>query len=89
MEIMELKAKPTRTVPEAKAKTRRLRLLGFIQEFKDELKRVSWTTKSELMFCTKIVVITTFLLGMAIYFTDLLIKGALDSIALLVNAVFG
>jgi len=89
MEAMELKVKQTRTISDVKRQTGRLRILGFIQNFKDELKRVSWTTKAELLFCTKIVVGATFVFGMAIYLSDLAIKTTLDSISFLMHAIFG
>jgi preprotein translocase subunit SecE len=56
-----------------------------IREFKDELKKVSWTTKEELKLFTKIVVGTIFTFGLGIYFADLVIKGFLQLIGRLVH----
>lgn len=65
------------------------RVFTFIQDLKEELKKVSWTTQAELIFSTKMVVGTTFFLGLGIYLIDLLIKGCLDTITLIVQSVFG
>jgi len=56
-----------------------------IREYKDELKRVSWTTKEELKLFTKVVVGTTFAFGLGIYLVDLVIKGTLHLIGRLVH----
>ena len=63
--------------------------VGYIRELKEELKKVTWTTKDELIFCTKIVVGSTFILGIGIYFIDLIIKGALNGFGSLVRLIFG
>lgn len=62
---------------------------SFVKELREELKKVSWTTKDELKFSTKIVIGSTFFLGLGIYLFDLVIKGALDLIALIVHFLFG
>jgi preprotein translocase subunit SecE len=66
-----------------------MRFFGYIQELKAELRKVSWTTKEELKFSTKAVIGTTFVLGLSIYLIDLVIKGGLDSISLVVRYIFG
>ncbi|MGE5195933.1 MAG: preprotein translocase subunit SecE [Anaerolineae bacterium] len=82
---MELKAKPIRSTPEVS----RQRILGFIKELKEELKKVNWTTKAELQFCTKIVIAATFAFGLGIYVIDLLIKSCLDLVKVVVHLIFG
>lgn len=62
---------------------------NYIRELKEELKKVTWTTKEELITFTKIVVGSTFFLGMGIYAVDLSIKGVLNSFAGLVHLIFG
>ena len=57
----------------------------FVQDLKEELKKVSWTTKEELLSCTKVVVLSTFIFGMGIYLVDLMIKGVLQSIKLITH----
>jgi len=62
---------------------------AFVQDLKEELKKVSWTTQDELKFSTKMVVGTTFFLGMGIYLVDLMIKSCLDLVTLFVHFIFG
>ena len=62
---------------------------SYITELKEELKKVTWTTKEELIFFTKIVVGATFILGLGIYAVDLSIKGVLNGFAALVHLIFG
>lgn len=67
---MEVKSKK----PPMEKKSRK-DLFAFIGNLKEELKKVSWTTKAELLSATKIVVIGTFSFGIGIYGVDLIIKG--------------
>lgn len=74
MAAMEVRAKRSvKTLDKAKKKK-----IGYLQQLKDELKKVTWTSKEELALCTKIVLGVTFAFGIGIYLVDLLIKGALD-----------
>ena len=73
----------------AQAALKRKNREGFLQGLKDELKKVSWTTREELRLSTKVVIMATFVLGLGIYFADLVIKGCLDLIALTAQAIFG
>jgi len=73
--------------PARESKTRRF--FSFIQELKEELRKVSWTTKEELTFATKAVIGSIFVLGLSIYVVDLFIKGILDFISLAVRYMFG
>lgn len=82
---METKAKPTHAGSESSKR----QAFSYVQELKEELKKVTWTTKAELVTCTKIVIGATFVFGLGIYIADLLIKGVLDGFAGLVHMVFG
>ena len=62
---------------------------SYINELKEELKKVTWTTKDELILFTKIVVVATFSLGLGIYGVDLLIKGVLNGFGALIHLIFG
>jgi preprotein translocase subunit SecE len=62
---------------------------NFFHEVKEELKKVSWTSKDELKVCTKIVIGATFVLGVGIYIADLVLKGALNGISKLVYVIGG
>jgi preprotein translocase subunit SecE len=68
---------------------KRKSLFTYIQELKDELKKVSWTTSEELKFSTKMVVLTTVFFGLGIYLVDFFIKGSLDSIRTVLHFIFG
>lgn len=61
----------------------------FLRDLKEELRKVSWTSREELAFATKAVVGTTFFMGLSIYFVDLVIKGSLDVVAWVVRYIFG
>ncbi len=88
---MEIKVNPSRTRSDAKEQqaSKKRSSLAYIQELKEELRKVSWTSKDELFFATKMVVGATFLLGLGIYLVDMVIKGCLDLISLSVHLIFG
>jgi preprotein translocase subunit SecE len=69
--------------------TKRFKAAVVIREFKEELKKVSWTTKDELKLFTKIVIGATFVFGLGIYLVDLIIKGCLHQIGNIVRWIFG
>jgi preprotein translocase subunit SecE len=75
--------------PAQQASNKKKSASSFVQELKEELKKVSWTTKQELRLSIKVVIGATFLFGLGIYLFDLAIKGALDFIALVVHFIFG
>ena len=65
------------------------RKTSYFKEVKEEMKKVSWTPKKELIFCTKAVIIATFFFGLSIYAVDLGIQGILRMAALVVQRIFG
>jgi preprotein translocase subunit SecE len=80
-----VKAKSTRVLVSNKEKKK----LSYLQEFKDELKKVSWTSKEELRVCAKIVIGAIFLFGLGIYIIDLLIRFTLNGIESIARMIFG
>ncbi len=88
---MDAKLNQTRLSTDAPAQqaSKKKRLFNYIQELKEELKKVSWTTKDELNLSTKLVIGATFFFGIGIYLFDLVIKGCLDFVALVVHFIFG
>lgn len=54
--------------------------VNFGHEIKQELKKIEWTTKEELRAYTKMVVISTFVFGIGVYFTDLLVQSFLSGV---------
>jgi preprotein translocase subunit SecE len=89
---MDVKLNQTRLTTDAHAKQasrKKKRVFDYLQELKEELKKVSWTTKEELKLSTRVVIGAIFFFGLGIYFFDLVIKGCLDFIALVVHFIFG
>lgn len=71
------------------SKKKRQSLFAFISGLKEELKKVSWTTKPELLSATKIVILSTFCFGIGIYGVDLVVKGALETLKRALLFLFG
>jgi len=71
------------------SKKKKKGLLTFISELKEELKKVSWTTKAELISATKIVIGATFCFGIGIYLVDFVIKGGLELVKRTALFIFG
>lgn len=74
---------------EARIKSSNPLRAGYLQELKNELKQVTWTSKTDLVMFTKIVVSATFVFGLGIYGVDLLIKGCLAGFKTLIYLIFG
>ncbi len=60
----------------------------FLAEVKEEFGKINWTSPDELRAYTKIVVATTFLFGMGIYFMDVIIQVVLNTLGSVVR-LFG
>ena len=71
----------------AKKKKAKAKKTHFFQDMKEEMKKVSWTTKEELGTCTKIVIGAVFALGLGIYVVDLVIRYALQGIGGLIRLI--
>ena len=56
---------------------------NYFRQVQEELKKVSWTSKQELLLSTKIVVIATFVCGIGIYFADIIIRMILNGVSML------
>jgi preprotein translocase subunit SecE len=63
--------------------------VSFFREVINELKKVTWTTRPELMFSTKSVVLTIFIFGFGIYLCDLVIHGAIDGLGAIMRMILG
>ncbi|MFZ0565152.1 MAG: preprotein translocase subunit SecE [Chlamydiales bacterium] len=66
-----------------------LKVVEFVGEVKQELKKVEWTDKEELKSYTKIVLLSIFFFGMFVYFIDLIIQGVLGSFNLIIKFFTG
>lgn len=65
------------------------KVIDFVGNVKQELKKVEWTSKDELKSYTKIVLVSTLFFGMFVYFIDLIIQGLLGGINMLVKFFIG
>lgn len=85
METMEAKIKQSRFTSEASKQ----KATSYVRDLREEVQKITWTTKSELVFCTKLVIGATFVLGLGIYLIDLVVKGGLDTINTAIRFIFG
>lgn len=77
-------SKEARDVPVTEVKSK-----DFLGDVKAELKKISWTTPEELRTYTKIVIGATFLFGMGVYFTDLIIQFVLNVLESTIRLIGG
>lgn len=62
---------------------------SYLQDFKSEFNKITWTSKPELQTYTMIVVAATFICGMGVYFVDLAIRTCLSSLEMVTRFIFG
>ncbi|MCB1106707.1 MAG: preprotein translocase subunit SecE [Chlamydiia bacterium] len=87
-----MKKKPDMSVSQKIAelnaiKKKKAKKSSFFHDMKEEMKRVSWTTKEELQTCGKIVIGAIFVLGLAIYIIDLFLRLSMSGIGNLVRLI--
>ena len=63
--------------------------VDFIGNIKAEFKKISWTEKEELRAYTKIVVGATFIFGMLVFTTDLVIQKTLTGLTEIFKFIIG
>lgn len=68
-------------------KKRRAR--DFVQEIKSEFSQITWTNIEDLKNYTKIVVGSTFVLGLGVYFVDLAIQTVLNTLTWITRITLG
>lgn len=83
---MEIK-KPQQTTSERTFSIKKMQ--EFVTDVKGEIKKITWTSRDELIFYTKLVVGATFSFGMAIYLLDLAIQAMLGSLNFLLRFISG
>lgn len=83
---MEIK-KPQHTTSEQVLSSKKVR--DFVADVKSEIQKITWTSRDELIFYTKLVVGATFVFGMTIYVLDLVIQGTLGSLNFLLHLISG
>lgn len=62
---------------------------GLVTEVKNEIHKITWTDREELIFYTKIVVFSTLFFGLSIYGLDLAIQTILHGLSLFIQLVGG
>jgi len=72
-----------------KSNMARKKRVFFLRQVQQELKKVTWTTKEELKTCTKIVIISTFVLSLGIFAADVIIQGALQVVSSVAKVLGG
>lgn len=63
------------------------RIQGFVVDVKSEVQKITWTSRDELIFYTKLVVGATLVFGMVIYGLDLAIQMILSSLNFLLYLI--
>ncbi len=61
----------------------------FIVQVKNEIQKITWTNREELIFYTKLVVGATFVFGMVIYGLDLVVQTILSGLNFLLYLISG
>ena len=88
-----MKKKPNMSVSQRitdlQSSGKKTKRVNFLHGMKEELKRVSWTTKAELRTLCKIVIGTIFALGLGIYLVDLIIRLAISGLGNIVRVIGG
>jgi preprotein translocase subunit SecE len=83
---MEIK-KPQQSINEQVLSSKKVR--DFVTDIKSEIRKITWTSREELLFYTKLVVGATFVFGMAIYVLDLLIQATLGGLNFFLHLLGG
>lgn len=81
---MEIK-KPQQTAVEHTLSIKKVQ--AFIADVKSEIQKITWTSRDELIFYTKLVVGATFVFGMTIYGLDLVIQATLGTFNFLLRLI--
>lgn len=88
-EVKTMEIKKPQQASTANPALNKKKVQDFVANLKAEVFKVQWTSKEELITYAKIVVITTFVFGMSIYFMDLIIQGLLTGLSFLLRLIAG
>jgi len=61
----------------------------FVQQIKSEFSNITWTSSEEMKSYTKIVVGSTFVLGLGVYLVDLTIQSVLNTLTWITRITLG
>ena len=62
---------------------------SYFRDLRSEFKKISWTSRSELISNTKVVISSIFLFGLAIYVADIFIRFLLGLISSFSKFIIG
>jgi len=65
------------------------KFVTFFGDVKQEIQKITWTSKDELRTYTKIVVGATFALGLGIYAIDVCLRSTLDALSTIIHWIAG
>jgi preprotein translocase subunit SecE len=85
MTVMEMKKSQAATSESIASPAKKAQ--SVLSEVKAEIGRITWTSKDELITYTKIVVGSTILLGLGIYFVDLTIQSVFQGFHYILSLV--
>lgn len=86
---METKRGESRTAASESAAQRFKKLGNFFGDIKAEFGKITWPSKEELQSYTKIVVVSTFVFGLAVYVVDVAIQNLLSLIETALRFIIG
>lgn len=88
-EVKSMDIKKLQTASIGDKPLKKARVQDFVADIKSEILKINWTSREELIVYTQIVVVSTFVLGIGIYATDLFIQGFLHSVSYLFSFISG
>lgn len=89
MEVKKTQTQPATTAPAAASSFSLHSIAEYIADVKSEFFKITWTSRDELIVYTQIVVIATFVMGLGVFFTDVIIRAILASLGNIVHFIFG
>ena len=63
--------------------------MNYFRQVQQELTKVTWTSKNELLLCTKVVIASMFVFGLGIFATDMVIRNSLNLLNTLARYIGG
>jgi preprotein translocase subunit SecE len=88
-EVKSMDMKKTQQTSATESALDKRKVQDFVAEIKSEIQKINWTNREELLVYAQIVVVATFVFGMGIYFTDLIIQGSLSFLSFLIRLIGG
>ncbi len=77
------------TLVVGKEKGKKKKKLSYFRLVQQEFKKISWPQKQQLVTYTKVVLASTFLTGLMIYATDILLRLSMSAFAKISRMIIG